>query len=1079
MPSIGTTPGVISGLLVTDPRFKWSAYDSASTVTQAGPLPGVPEAQDDTELVLEAVGDQTAELSIATVRAGHPGTDKAQFVWQYATDASDKWRGWDPPVSLTGFEFIDYSTTAGMWNNFHARTLDDGTIIVVADKQRRYVICWTRDPDTGVWTDEEVYDRGSTQTHSSFPCVVVLPTGRVMAFFWVESSSGTYNIRNYYSDNGGASWLPGQKGCLENDVDTSDYEPGWIRGDYLDGQLMFIVHMEEQATPEDRFFQYASNDHGATFDEILEWDGKDHRYVDVLAHDGRFFIAYIADSDGGATATYAPYLRVIGGAYEAFTSGEPILMQSSGDTMEWATQSGGLYNDGNISLWADEDGVLWVMGREHASGANANHELAVRASFDGGETWAEVGGGPADHQGASTWRGMDDSTYPTAFACVAHRGRTAVIHRAEANPGTADDSAMCMWLGGYTTVCLPQETGKGRTSPRTVTSWTDTWLPYDTPENTGTIWTASSTGTAVLGPSGLALATGNPETELRLANNLPGTLAEGVTVLAECQLVDNQCRVTIRWNDSVSEEYEVALLVDETKITLWDLVDGAEIGHFDTTDAVTGYVQLLADCYNNNAVLYYRVVDASGAREWTKVAETSSCLDNGAISAPGHRVQFGQYDDSVSYWRMVCINTDSYTGQHIYGQDNFGDLLGRAYMPTPVYVDGGTSIQAIDGPTMRNEDWTITPRAEYPVSNVFADVAASPRRKWRSTSDAADEKIMVDLVGSANTTAPMGSLIACYLGGANFRTAYLEGSNAAGNAWTRLINIDLGTGTLRWTRSDRIVQPDTSGGSSVGYYLPTDILKGCRVKFDSGDVRKVTTNSAGVWKTNSSTLQTRILLDEVDGTEGASGTAGELWMKDGLFVVATTGTFRKYRLFIPAQTTAEGYFELGVWQLGHFFPTGGYLMGSNWGRAQEWATKVEQVEGRSGIRSVQALEPTRRAVEFAYVDGVETSNLYGQDPNYIIGWTGGNAVCVPADAPWSVPGLTSQLQGAKTPVTYCAALKVPSGTGSGNAEAILDPRLLLYGRVVTESLRADTVLGDAGKNELIRLGVVRIEEEPG
>lgn len=1078
-----TTPTVLRGLLVPDPRYKWASYSTAdSVVTQAGPLPGVPAAQDNSELVLEAVGDQaaTSQLRIKTIRGGHPGTDAAQFLWKYEGDSSSHWRGWDPPVCITGFEYIDYTTTADKWRDFHARALDDGKIVVVADNDHTKVVCWVRDPTTGAWASHDVYDRGSSQTYSFFQCVVVLPNQRLLCFFWLESGTGSYQIRMYYSDDKGSTWTPGQKGCLSDEVLTTAYHPGWIRGDYLNGQIMLVVHMEEQATPEDRLFQYASNDLGATLDLVKEWTGKDHRYVDVLAHDGKLFVAYIAETTSGGTATYEPYLRVVGSAYEDFTGADYIRMQSSTDPMEWATQSGGLYNAGNISLWVDEDGVLYVMGREHAVGANANYEIAIRASYDGGATWAELGGGPADHEGTSTWRGMDDSTYPRDFTCVAHRGRTLVVHRCEATPSTTDDSMMALWLGGYTTVCLAQESGKGRNGPTTVTGWTDTWVCYDAPENTGTIWTATSTGTAVLGPAGLALSTGNPATEIRMANNLPGTVTEGVTVLAECKLVTNQCRVEVRWNDSVSVEYEVAAIVQTTKIVLWDLVAGSEIGHYDTTAGVDGYVQLLLDCQSNNAVLYFRAVGADGDREWTLVGTTSTCTDNGAISAPGHRVQFGQYDDSISYWHFCLLNSDGYTGEHLYGQDNYSDLLGRAFMPTPVYVDGGTSIQAVDGPTFRNEDWHIDTRYEYPVSNVFPDVASSPRRPWRSLDDNVAAEIVFS-VGSA-ITYPMGALIGVYLGEANFGTAELYGKNAV-NAWVKICDVDLRAKTaLKWTRNDRLVQPDVSGANAVPYYLPTNILADSHIKLDQGQqeaakVYKIETNSAGTWgQGGSGSLQTRILLDAVPTVSGTtSGVAAELWIKDCLTVVPLTAAYKSFKLKIAAQDTAEGYFTLGAFNFGQVFPLGSYLMEYGWGRAMEWATSVEQVEGRSGIRSVQNLSPTRRAVELAWVDGVETSGLMDANPNWVVGWNGGQPVVVPADVPYSLPGLVEYLGGADKLVTYCAAFAVPvNGT---TAIHTTDRRLLLHGRFVSESLRVDNVLGDEGKTELLRLGTGRIEEE--
>lgn len=653
-----------------------------------------------------------------------------------------------------------------------------------------------------------------------------------------------------------------------------------------------------------------------------------------------------------------------------------------------------------------------------------------------------------------------------------------MAHKFAASPGTADSSFAAAWLGGYTTVCLAQEAWTGSPRPTSVTGFTVTWLPYDYPEDVGN-WTASSTGTPSLTSSGMRLITGNPGTELRIYNNIVGSITEGVTVLAECKLVTNQCRVEVRWNDSAATEYEVAVIVTTTRIKLWDLVAGSEIGGVDTTAGTTGFVQLLIDCQDNNAVAYYRVVGASGDRKWTQVGTTSACSNAGAISAPGHRVRFGQFDDSESYWRMVCFSSDEWTGQHIYGQSNWNDLLGRAYMPSPVWVDAGTSIQAVDGPTYRNDDWHIDTRYEYPVTNIYPDAASSPRRGWRSTTDASAAEI-VWTMGSAVTTT-MGPLIGLYLGECNFGTAELYGKNAL-NVWIKLADLDLRAGvSLKWTRDDRIVRFDASGATSVPYHLPANILAGSRIVLggvgqqETAYTRKIETNSAGRWQAGSTGLLSRILLESVTGSEAASGTAAEIWVKDCCGVVPLTATYKAFKLKIPVQSTAEGYFTIGSMVFGSVYPIGGYLMGYGWGRKLEWAYSSEQVEGRSGIRTVQALGPTRRAVEVAWVDGIETSGLTDTNPNWLLGWTGGSPIAVPADLPWTLPGLLENLEGSKTPVVYLASCGVPAT--SSTVISITDRTTMLYGRVVSETLQGDVVLGEERASELIRVGTCRIEEE--
>lgn len=1076
MAGSGTTPTILRGLLVPDPRFRWDTA-AATATSQAGPLPGVPEAQSDTEMVLEATGTQasTSSLRVKTVRAGHPDADAARFVWKYDADAGTSWRGWDPPSSITGFEFVHRSTTAEQWLNPHARTLADDSVLVMVDTFRTRVLCWVMDPATGTWSSSEVYDRGSAQTYSFWPCSIVLSSGRVLCFFWVESTAGDYQIRMYYSDDSGATWTQGQKGCLSAAIDVADYRPGRIRGDILNDQIMLVVHMQEQATPEDQLFQFASNDLGATLEQVSVATGKNRAYVDVLAHGGRLLVAYISESDS-SPGDFFGYMRPTGSAYTDWLDGELVRLQDDTDGMQWGTESGGLYNSGEITLWADEDGVLYVMGRDHGSGDN---EVAIRASTDGGSTWSELGAGLAAHEGVSTWRGLDAATYPKSMACTAQRGRTVCLHSFAANPGTADDSLCAMWLGGYTTVCLPQEAGRGRVALRTVTGWTVTWLPYDLPEVTGAPTWASSTGgapTVALGSTGVRIQHAGVGDSQSWVGSPVTNLSDGVIVLAEVQVTAGTGYVGAGSSDGVNC-YWIKVRVTPTSIVLRDDNAGTTLATIATTAGATG-VQILAAVAGDNCYAWYRPVDATRSdREWILIG-SSTGLTSAAF--PSADVSFGTLSGSavadVSF-RLVCYVDDVFTGEQLAGgQDNWSDLLGRGYQPTPVYVDGGTAIQAVDGPTFRNDDWHIDPRYTYPISNVFPDVAASPRRAWRSTSDAVDQEITWTLGDEATPT--MGALVGLYLGGCNFGEAELWGKDAT-DTWISVCTIDLRAQTgLKWTRDGRVVRPDTSGGSSIGRYLPQNILAGDHIKLKANKVRKIATNSPGTWSSGGTSLATRILLTEADGTETGSGSAAVLWSRDCLTVVpvASTDVYKAWKLTIPAQDTAEDYFTIGSMVFGHIFPLGSYLMQYGWGRAVEWATTIEQVEGRSGIRSAHALAPGRRAVEMSWVDGVETSGLTDESPNWIIGWTAGDPVAVPADITWSMPGLIEHLQGEPGVLSRC--VYVAAYTVTGNAPVyVTDRRQLLYGRIASESLRADTVLGGEEGTELIRLGTVRIEED--
>ena len=92
-------------------------------------------------------------------------------------------------------------------------------------------------------------------------------------------------------------------------------------------------------------------------------------------------------------------------------------------------------------------------------------------------------------------------------------------------------------------------------------------------------------------------------------------------------------------------------------------------------------------------------------------------------------------------------------------------------------------------------------------------------------------------------------------------------------------------------------------------------------------------------------------------------------------------------------------------------------------------------------------------------------------PDWVIGWTGGTPVASIGDTPYSVPGLLEELQGAVTPNTVFRGATLPAS--SSTVSTVLNPAMIVYGHIVTDTLRADNVVGIAGYSELMRVGTVR------
>jgi hypothetical protein len=818
----------------------------------------------------------------------------------------------------------------------------------------------------------------------AYPCLLVLPSGRVLCYYWRDFTT-YYLVGMSYSDDGGATWAVGSQNVLSGLV--AGLTPLRIRAAELRDQVCMILHLTDTGTGDEELHQYASNDLGASFSLIDTLDSGDRGYPDIIEHQGRLVMGYVSTAPGGYSATYIPYIRVLGNAFSLLSDATAIPVSATTDTMEWATVAAGLFTAGEFALWKGDEGNLYVAGADMDSGGGAYREVMVRWSTDGGETWDHLGGiGPVVADGVPTWTAADLSTYPKDFAIIEHQGRSLLASRHAANPGTGDDSVSLMYLGGYTSV-EPAQDVIDFPDPELINGYVITWVPYDLPDNTGATWTYITAGapTVALTELGLHVTTAGGESAVwRAGPTLAGTLAEGLEVIAEVRVEAGTARVNLRISDATPLEYEVVAQVSTTAITFYDNKAAANIATVASTIASGAHIQVKVAISTATAKMWYRHVGTNHAQadqEWILLGSTTTATS--AAVNNGHAVIFGQDANSETYWRLVGVSHDFYTGGHIVNQSNPDDLVGRPYSARPVYLTDGVSIQAIDGPGFRNEEWNLTPRFDYPVSNVHTP---SPREVWRSQ----DDDTQVDLVWDfGGTTWPMGALLGVYLGECNFGTATLWG-RPAGGVWANLGTMDLRVQTgLKYTLDDRIVRPDTTGGSSCAMFFPIDILAGSHIVVggagESSVVRKIRHNTGGAWVAGSTTQNTRILLEEVDGTEDASGTAAEIWLKDGVFIVPVTTAYDAFRIRIPVQSTAEGYFQIGVVNIGHFHH---FARAYDWGRSLEVTPIYEMTEGRTGLRRVRRLAKARRAVEIGWTDGVDASagTAINPAPNFALGW---------------------------------------------------------------------------------------------
>lgn len=1097
-----TTPTHLRGLIIPDKRITFERYSAAlSTATQAGPLPGVPVATVASNMELVATGRKDAvgtanDITIRAQRGGHVGPDGATFVWRYGTEAVTEARGWDPPIAISGWEAISYTTTANRWRNFHAITLQDGTVLVACMKDYRYVVVWSRNPTTGAWTENAVYDNSTTYTYAAFPTILQLPSGRVMVFFWTEGTTKS-QIQAMYAETdltgfAYGTWTVAQKACLDTAIVSATQQPDRLRAVYLNGQILMVGHLRDASkTYDDILVQWASADLGMTFCQVDIWAGDaltTHAALpDLCVYNGTTAVLGYLRETSAASGDAVPYVRRISSAYTPFSDAEAIPSQSSGNPMRWAVVGAGrsFGSSGDYAIWADDDGTLYQTGRDIASGYHAY----VHRSTDGGLTWSTMGDTAAAADGAHWWFG-DGATYPKDFAACAQGGRSLIIHRFEAAPGSADDSICCAYLGGFTTVMLPATSGESINR----TAWERNYLPFDLPDDTAGVWTLTTGGAPTItlthGYLSLVTAGGGDSVSYATTTAPPGTLAQGVEALFEMSTTGSAHAFgAVRSGDATPIAYQVRVELTGTSLVLRDLFAGADIATVAVTPAGLP-IQVLIEVNNSAGVpanngnckaWYRRLADGSEDRKWTLIG-SSSTLTSSAVATS--QVQFGIISGggaSTNLFRLVSYVSGAYTNQRLYSQTNPTDLLGRAFSASPSLVIDGVKVAAIDGPAYRGDEWTVPTRYTYGVENLHHEVSSSPRQEWRSTASGVELDLVWNV--SASLESPqLGQSLGLYLGGINFRDFTLWGY--AGGAYTLIGTGNAANGQtgLEFVRDGDTIRPNATVATSTTDYYPFGILSGSywrQLGFAAAEViRKITVNGEGAW--SGTTATKRVLLQvESSALDASTGADGEIWSKEAALIKnnAGSGLYSRYRLRIPAQTTAEGYYKIGVMILGHVAWFG---QPHDWARSQTWQPNFEMTTSRSGTRKATSLGPTRRRVQVAWSDGVDTSQMYASTPapDWFAAYTSGPPAAAPADTPLLVAGLVEYLEGVVTPVVYLPRVARES-LGTTNIK-IVGRSGMLYGRITSAEVSVDTVFGEeltSPAGEFVRVSAVTIEEE--
>lgn len=357
----------------------------------------------------------------------------------------------------------------------------------------------------------------------------------------------------------------------------------------------------------------------------------------------------------------------------------------------------------------------------------------------------------------------------------------------------------------------------------------------------------------------------------------------------------------------------------------------------------------------------------------------------------------------------------------------------------------------------------------YPAANTNPLVKSSPQSGGRF-----DQAVgtVIQLAGTHD-----GGILAVCLRNCNFETATFGYLDPIAGAVTRAVDLKIGTG-LQYTRTGTIIQCDPAGGNNITDYLPAHTLAGATFRFGGGGaIRKIARNTGGRWSTTATMgvgLRPVLTLEGVDGTEAASGAAGSILSPDVTVLLRNVAAgATNFSLTVGPTSTASGYIEVGKAFVGTALV---FARRSSRGEQHSTATNIQTTEAKDGTRRVVREGAVRRAESMDWVDGVDTSDLHRPSPDYVTSYTGGTVVGNWSATPFDMFGLLAS--DGENCMVYLP--KVPVTAGAANVTTITARDLQLYGRIVSDTLQMDVVLGNAwtgSAGELIRMGTLLIEEE--
>lgn len=1089
------TPTYMRGFLVPLDLGSDNVWKAQSTYSTASERAGDPIPAQNSPMQLVAKGQQSgnSNLTIETKSPGFAGYG-AGFV--FTDNQAAVTFGRDPQNSLSRFQNLRFSSTSAIiYQHPFALDTGDGDLLVSYAKKQapsRTVEVDTWDVGDTV-SNTTVYTESSTITgYDLLSSMCILSDGSYLLCH-IAGDSESVNIKTYSSTDG-STWTKRADKALQDEIligtttgsgsSFQNHNLKRLRIAQSNGVVLLLLESvwnDTSATKRNRVLQYASTDLGGTFRKITtdtEIDDHSFHSIDLYTEGGLFRVGFYGDKDPSFMTLPSAFtsIHALRSAGAFIVVDGSISCNGTDDFME----------DGELSIWTDEGASHHLIAR--ASSLSVG-DFRIYWSQDSLE-WRKMG---QDINGAGrALRTGDANSQVNNIKAITWTGKTVIV--CESVSTTTNHSISRLSMGGYSSVTLPASA----LAQSAIAEWNRLSYAYSYPgldlfsNYTGVTKTAISGGEAL---NSLGVENANAEywTTNPSLTGLPISDINGKGLIVHARISrmtggnnTTSVRGILLKIDDTTTDYEIEVRVNATELIVRDGNAGSNVITLGSLSL--GDVELLIGLSSGTVTLYYRDVDNENNRKtWIDAGTYSSLTDGGGGASALHRVRWGHlaYSGAGSLdttWSSISFAQGFQISEQIHTFTNPDDLMHRAY-PTInrfAFVADNVSISTADGQTYLADEYTITPDSSFSINNVFYANAPTPRVTWKSQSVTSGNvpenfialKLNPDTTVHKDEALP-NDILGLHLSGYNFRTAKIEYYSSG--SWTVLDTFSTCIQTVA-NVDGRTLRGDSSASNRP--YFRYNECAGYRVRIQTAAedfvFRTVVSNSEGVFGgTPTGTKQAVLLLDEDVTITGANANI-EIIPKSMTLLINLEGQkVEALGLRITAQTTLENDFRIGLLHLGAAVIPGKQYQR---GRTISISSGTETTETQSGVIYARNYRPSRRLFRIAWTEGIDISELQGDNPNpdyWIADVASGQPVAIANDVPDLLQGLLDYLQGEKTPLVYLPLITQtddPRELLRENEQALV----MLTGDVQVENVLGDELVTSGG--ELMRIATLTLQE---